>query len=77
VARVHGVERFVAQTLSENREMINVFLSSGFPVETTASGGTVTIRFPIDTGDGYLAARASRRDRAGSGDAPSPGGPGR
>jgi len=76
-ARVHGVERFVAQTLSENREMLGVFLSSGFPVETSASAGTVAIRFPIETGENYLAARASRRDRAGVGDPPSPGRAGR
>jgi GNAT superfamily N-acetyltransferase len=62
VARVHGVERFVAQTLTENREMLGVFLSSGFPVETSSSAGTVTIGFPIETGEVYLAARASRRD---------------
>jgi GNAT superfamily N-acetyltransferase len=76
-ARVHGVERFVAQTLSENREMLGVFLSSGFPVETSASAGTVTIRFPIETGETYLAARASRRDPTGVVDPPLPGRPGR
>jgi GNAT superfamily N-acetyltransferase len=74
VARVHGVEWFVAQTLSENRDMLGVFFSSGFPVETSTSAGTVTIRFPIETGEGYLAARASRRDPPGTADPPSPGG---
>jgi GNAT superfamily N-acetyltransferase len=64
-ARRHGIERFVAQTLSENRDMIGVFLSSGFPVETTSSAGTVTVRFPIEAGEDYLAARAARRIRSG------------
>jgi GNAT superfamily N-acetyltransferase len=67
VARAHGVERFVAETLPENREMLGVFLSSGFPVETSASDGTVTVRFSIGTGEIDDAARASRRVRPGAG----------
>jgi GNAT superfamily N-acetyltransferase len=42
-----GITRFQAQTLSENRAMLSVFLSSGFPVTTASEGGTVTVRFPI------------------------------
>ncbi len=48
-ARAQGIARFCAQTLSENRAMLNVFLSSGFPVTTQSEGGTVTVRFPIGT----------------------------
>ena len=44
----HGIARFHAQTLSENRDMLGVFLSSGYPVTTTSEAGTVTVRFPID-----------------------------
>ena len=47
-ARAHGIARFHAQTLSENRDMLGVFLSSGYPVTTTSEAGTVTVRFPID-----------------------------
>ena len=37
-----------AETLAENRAMIDVFLNSGFPVTSTSSYGTVSVRFPID-----------------------------
>jgi len=47
-ARGRGIARFHAQTLSENRDMLSVFLSSGYPVTTTSEAGTVTVRFPID-----------------------------
>ncbi len=60
-ARGQGIGCFTAQTLSENREMIAVFLSSGFPVTTTSDGGTVTVRFPIDPCEGYTRARSARR----------------
>jgi len=43
-----GIARFHAQTLSENRDMLGVFLSSGYPVTTTSESGTVTVRFPLD-----------------------------
>ena len=46
-ARPHGITRFSAQTLSDNRAMLNVFLSSGYPITTQSEGGTVTVRFPI------------------------------
>jgi GNAT superfamily N-acetyltransferase len=63
-AHGHGIERFTAQTLSENRDMLGLFLSSGFPVETSSAGGTVSLQFDIHPGDGYLAARDSRRNRS-------------
>jgi len=47
-ARGNGIAQFHAQTLSENRDMLGVFLSSGYPVTTTSEAGTVTVRFPID-----------------------------
>jgi GNAT superfamily N-acetyltransferase len=47
-ARQQGITCFHAQTLSENRDMLGVFLSSGYPVTTTSEAGTVTVRFPID-----------------------------
>jgi GNAT superfamily N-acetyltransferase len=70
----HGIDRFTAQTLSENRDMLGLFLSSGFPVRTSSSGGTVTLEFPIRRDADYLAARASRRAHGRSPDDP-PGPP--
>jgi GNAT superfamily N-acetyltransferase len=64
VARGHGINRFMAQTLSENRDMLGVFLSSGFPVATSSEGGTVSVRFPIDPCEDYVRARGQRTSRA-------------
>jgi GNAT superfamily N-acetyltransferase len=46
-ARDRGIETFTAETLAENRDMIDVFMSSGFPVTTTTEWGTVYLSFPI------------------------------
>lgn len=61
VAREHGVGTFVAQTLSDNRDMLSVFLASGFPVVTSSAAGTVSLRLAIGLSPDYLAVRASRR----------------
>ena len=63
VARTHGIARFMAQTLSENRDMLGVFLASGFPVATSSEGGTVSVRFPIAPCEDYERARKRRRSR--------------
>lgn len=65
-ARPHGISRFMAHTLSENRDMLGVFLSSGFPVTMSSEGGTVSVRFPIAPCEEYLGARNRRTFRAGS-----------
>lgn len=75
VARSHGIHRFMAQTLSENRDMLGVFLSSGFPVTTSSDGGTVTVRFPIAPCDDYDRARAGRASRSATGVPDDPSGP--
>ncbi len=46
-ARDRGIETFTAETLAENKEMIRVFLHSGFPVTSTMKWGTLHLRFPI------------------------------
>lgn len=48
-ARDRGIETFTAETLAENKDMIQAFLHSGFPVTTSTEWGTVYIRFPIVT----------------------------
>jgi RimJ/RimL family protein N-acetyltransferase len=47
VARTRGVRTFVAETLAENRDMLDVFLKSGFRVTRSSEYGTVSVRFPI------------------------------
>ncbi len=56
----NGITAFVAQTLSENGDMLEVFSGSGFHVTTTTEYGTVNIRFPIQPDDAYRLAFAGR-----------------
>jgi GNAT superfamily N-acetyltransferase len=64
-ARKQGVETFVAQTLAENRDMLDVFAGSGFAVSTTTEYGTVSVRFSIRSDDAYRSARALRHPQVG------------
>jgi GNAT superfamily N-acetyltransferase len=76
-ARTQGIDRFTAQTLSDNRDMLGLFLASGFPVATSSDAGTVTLRFPIAVTADYRTARASRRfpdDPEGPSDPSDPSG---
>ena len=56
----HGITTFVAETLSENHDMIGVFMKSGFPVTTSTDCGTVSLRFPIEPDERYRSACAAR-----------------
>lgn len=47
-ARVRGITTFTAETLFENRNMMSVFRNSRFPVTSTFSGGTISVRFSIE-----------------------------
>ena len=46
-ARDNGITTFVAETLADNRAMLDVFADSGFPLTTSRESGTVSLRFPI------------------------------
>jgi RimJ/RimL family protein N-acetyltransferase len=46
LAREHGVTRFVADTLPNNREMLRVFADFGFELERDSEHGVVHVRFP-------------------------------
>ncbi len=61
-----GITAFVAEALSENREMLEVFMRSGFHVTSSTSYGTVSVRFPIQPDDAYRLAYAGRHMRAGA-----------
>ena len=50
----------MAQTLSENGDMLEVFMRSGFHVTSTTERGTVSVRFPIQPDDAYRLAYAGR-----------------
>ena len=47
-ARRRGITVFFAQTLAENRTMLDVFFHSGYPVTTASDSQLVEVRFPID-----------------------------
>jgi GNAT superfamily N-acetyltransferase len=71
-ARQRGIEVFTAETLAENRPMLDVFHHAGFPVTSTVEFGTVCLRFPIALTDSYrsaLTAREAKR-RTGTDDPP-------
>jgi GNAT superfamily N-acetyltransferase len=65
-ALARGVATFTAETLAENRTMLDVFHHAGFPVQSGIEYGTVTLRFPIASTAASIAARAARRQRTGS-----------
>jgi acetyl coenzyme A synthetase (ADP forming)-like protein len=49
----HGIERFVADVLAENRNMLGVFEALGFELTRELAGGEVEIRFPIAATEQY------------------------
>ena len=69
-ARSHQIATFVAETLTENKAMLNVFADAGLPVERHYADGIFELTFPLpseDAGatlDSYLNAVADRESRA-------------
>jgi GNAT superfamily N-acetyltransferase len=59
----NGITTFVADVLQENRDMLGVFMDSGFQVSTTIEDGTCSVRFPIEPDYLYWAARTARHVR--------------
>jgi succinyl-CoA synthetase alpha subunit/GNAT superfamily N-acetyltransferase len=59
-ARQRGISRFVADTLSSNREMRAVFAAAGFSEEASFDQGVVRIVFPIETTDRLVKSVARR-----------------
>jgi acetyl coenzyme A synthetase (ADP forming)-like protein len=63
-ARDHGIERFKAFVLSENRQMMRVFRNSGFELTRTMESGVYTVDFPVQQSIASRAAEAEREKRA-------------
>ncbi len=61
----NGITAFVAQTLSDNHDMLEVFMNSGFHVTSSREHATVNVRFPIEPDGAYRAARAARHPAEG------------
>jgi GNAT superfamily N-acetyltransferase len=59
-ARARGIDTFVAETLCENKAMLDVFHHSGFDVSSKIDYGTVWLRFGIEMTESYRDALAAR-----------------
>ena len=57
----HGIERFVAEVVADNRKMLGVFESLGFELTRELAGGEVEVIFPI-TRTEHFEERVSERD---------------
>jgi GNAT superfamily N-acetyltransferase len=57
----NGITSFTALTLAENREMIGVFMNSGYQVSKHCEDEIVGIHFSIDPDDASRTARSIRR----------------
>ena len=53
IAAAHGVERFIAEVLPENRAMLSVFEHVGFEVLRETAGGETEVTFPISPTETY------------------------
>jgi acetate---CoA ligase (ADP-forming) len=62
-ASVEGIEKFVAEVLADNTQMLSVFTSAGFEVTRELESGEVEVRFPIAATE-KLRARVDERDHA-------------
>jgi acyl-CoA synthetase (NDP forming)/RimJ/RimL family protein N-acetyltransferase len=65
-AREHGLHRFVAEVLPQNRKMIAVFRDAGYEVSHRYEDGVISLGFQIDPTEKSLAVMESREHRAES-----------
>jgi acyl-CoA synthetase (NDP forming)/RimJ/RimL family protein N-acetyltransferase len=63
-AREHGLHRFVAEVLPQNRKMIGVFRDAGYEVSHRYEDGVISLGFRIDPTEKSLAVMESREHRA-------------
>lgn len=65
-ARTNGIRRFTAQTLGDNRAMLNVFVKAGWPVQRRFESGVIDIDFPLDDTAEFIDSVERREQRADS-----------
>jgi acetyl coenzyme A synthetase (ADP forming)-like protein len=63
-ARTHGITRFRAFVLGENRQMMRVFRNSGYDLTRTMDSGVYTVDFPVEETETAFAREAEREKRA-------------
>ena len=66
VARSHGLRRFTAEVLPDNRPMLGVFRRAGFEVHNEFSGGVIDVAFDIEPTLAYAESVDRREQRAES-----------
>ena len=64
VGRTNGVERFRAETMTENQRMLDVFLCSGFDVTSRTADGSVHVSFAIEPTERWADQTAARSQKA-------------
>ena len=62
-----GIERFVAEVLPDNRNMLGVFEAAGFELSREFEGGEVEVEFPIASDRGVPRAGRGARPHRGHG----------
>ena len=60
IARSHGITRFTAEVLPENRKMLSVFKRAGFQAKSQFADGVVAVEMDIDETDVALEAMHQR-----------------
>ena len=74
IGRAHGILRFVAETLSQNRRMLGVFRRSGLRVDAHARPGHLAVTLDLEpTSDSVDAQRAREHVARGAVDSAAPG----
>ncbi|MCZ2805020.1 GNAT family N-acetyltransferase [Modestobacter sp. VKM Ac-2983] len=65
-ARERGIKRFVAEVLSQNSQMVRVFLDAGYSAKRSYEDGVVHLTFPIAPTEQSLAVAHEREQRSES-----------
>ncbi|WP_138733627.1 bifunctional acetate--CoA ligase family protein/GNAT family N-acetyltransferase [Modestobacter excelsi] len=65
-ARERGISRFVAEVLSQNSQMVRVFLDAGYSAKRSYEDGVVHLTFPIAPTEQSLAVAHEREQRSES-----------
>ena len=60
IARAHGVRRFVAEVLTENRRMMRLLTDSGLPCHLNREGPVTHVELVLDEVEPYLNAMSER-----------------
>lgn len=63
-AAENGLTMFVAEVLSENRNMVTVFREAGYQVSRSFEGGVLRLEFAIDPTEALVSVRNSREQAA-------------